>query len=282
MHTMTDAKSSRSQESCVESSVTPSSINKSKLHAIYVPNTVHTTYASVPWYVGKGTDSSLRHHKMPEKQKNVQEGQRNYFLKSNKPKRWRPGCCSNCGAPGHNSRECVEPPRKIGAKYTDANLQRGQRVQKNEHLTFETKHDRWTGASVDEVVKPLLSENSKYHTNILNKRKIEDKINFSGREDSDSLKQPASASLSLRDCSDLPIYMTDNLVQYDPRTHAAHTSVFSDSIIGDDERVEKVQEMKEKVEAIEQMQLMGRSGAMPSQLKDLMQNQNTDMNQNGG
>ncbi|KAI9350525.1 Pre-mRNA splicing Prp18-interacting factor-domain-containing protein [Zopfochytrium polystomum] len=57
---------------------------------------------------------------------------------------FRKGACENCGAMTHKSRDCVDRPRKLGAKHTNKNIAPDELVQ-NIQLGFEAKRDRWNG-----------------------------------------------------------------------------------------------------------------------------------------
>ena len=37
--------------------------------------------------------------------------------------KYRKGACKNCGAMTHTAKECLERPRKLGAKYTGKDIQ---------------------------------------------------------------------------------------------------------------------------------------------------------------
>ncbi|KAI9096231.1 Pre-mRNA splicing Prp18-interacting factor-domain-containing protein [Phlyctochytrium arcticum] len=58
--------------------------------------------------------------------------------------KYRKGACENCGAMSHKTKECVDRPRRMGAKWTGKNIQADEVVQKVE-LGFEAKRDRWNG-----------------------------------------------------------------------------------------------------------------------------------------
>ncbi len=60
-----------------------------------------------------------------------------YFLLS--------GACENCGAVTHKKRDCLERPRKIGAKFSQTNFAPDEFVQPNLSLSFDGKRDRWNG-----------------------------------------------------------------------------------------------------------------------------------------
>ena len=58
---------------------------------------------------------------------------------------FRKGACENCGAMTHKKRDCLERPRKVGAKFSGSNFAPDERLMPNLSLTFDGKRDRWNG-----------------------------------------------------------------------------------------------------------------------------------------
>ncbi|KAM7220030.1 Pre-mRNA splicing Prp18-interacting factor domain containing protein [Rhypophila decipiens] len=54
--------------------------------------------------------------------------------------KWVKGACENCGAMGHKKKECLEKPRKMGAKYTGKDIQ-ADRIIRDVNLGYEAKRD---------------------------------------------------------------------------------------------------------------------------------------------
>lgn len=61
-----------------------------------------------------------------------------------KPKVFRKGACENCGAMTHKVKDCVERPRKIGAKHSNKDI-KGDELIQTINLDFDGKRDRWNG-----------------------------------------------------------------------------------------------------------------------------------------
>ena len=61
--------------------------------------------------------------------------------------KYRKGACTNCGAMTHQAKECLERPRKVGAKYTNSRIARDEfdTSKQNLKLNYEGKRDRWNG-----------------------------------------------------------------------------------------------------------------------------------------
>lgn len=58
--------------------------------------------------------------------------------------KFRKGACENCGAITHKSKDCLERPRKRGAKWSGKEIRPDEYV-KEAQLDFEGKRDRWAG-----------------------------------------------------------------------------------------------------------------------------------------
>ena len=70
--------------------------------------------------------------------------------------KFRKGACNNCGAITHKTKECLERPRKVGAKYTEKNIAKDEVIVENLKLGFEGKRDRWNGYDVDQYTEQVL------------------------------------------------------------------------------------------------------------------------------
>ena len=74
--------------------------------------------------------------------------------------RYRKGACENCGAVTHKKRDCLERPRKVGAKYTGANFAPDEFLQPKLGHDFEGKRDRWNGYNPEEY-REVVEEHKK-------------------------------------------------------------------------------------------------------------------------
>ncbi|RLV88863.1 hypothetical protein DV515_00015213 [Chloebia gouldiae] len=113
--------------------------------------------SSVPWYI----DPSKR--PQPEKQEQCSSsgdwykgGVQEHAVAT----RYRKGACENCGALRHKKKNCMERPRKAGAKYTGMNIAPDELVQPQLMFDYDGKRDRWNGYDPEEHMK-IVEEYSK-------------------------------------------------------------------------------------------------------------------------
>ncbi|KAF5301513.1 hypothetical protein FQR65_LT08816 [Abscondita terminalis] len=104
--------------------------------------------STAPWYYG-ATGPTLKHQRpQPEKQKEYSEFDEWYKRGVNTEKvaiKYRTGACENCGAMTHKKKDCMERPRKVGARYSGANIAADEFVQSKLSLSYDGKRDRWSG-----------------------------------------------------------------------------------------------------------------------------------------
>jgi len=105
--------------------------------------------SAAPWYYNTA-GPTLKHQRpqSEEKQKEIakigQWFQRGVDLDSITTK-FRKGACENCGAMTHKKKDCMERPRKVGAKFSGAQIAPDEFVQPDLKLDFDGKRDRWNG-----------------------------------------------------------------------------------------------------------------------------------------
>lgn len=59
-------------------------------------------------------------------------------------KKYRKGACENCGAMSHKRQDCLERPRRKGAKYTNSDIAPDEVIQEVAS-GYDAKRDRWNG-----------------------------------------------------------------------------------------------------------------------------------------
>ncbi|KAK7071097.1 mRNA splicing protein, partial [Halocaridina rubra] len=103
--------------------------------------------STAPWYFGSGGPTLKHQRPQPEKQFTFNHLNEYYHRgsKGTTATRYRKGACENCGAVGHIKKECVERPRKVGAKYEAKNIASDDVILPELKLDFDGKRDRWNG-----------------------------------------------------------------------------------------------------------------------------------------
>lgn len=103
--------------------------------------------ASAPWYFGAKT-ATLKHQR-PQADKQKEFNQiGDYYERGRKgavATRFRPGACENCGAITHKKKDCMERPRKFGAKYTGEDFAADEELLPELKLDYDGKRDVWNG-----------------------------------------------------------------------------------------------------------------------------------------
>lgn len=59
--------------------------------------------------------------------------------------KFRKGACENCGALTHKKKDCLERPRKVGAKYSGEDIAADEMILPKLEHDFDGKRDRWNG-----------------------------------------------------------------------------------------------------------------------------------------
>ncbi|PIK48829.1 putative pre-mRNA-splicing factor SLU7 [Apostichopus japonicus] len=103
--------------------------------------------ATVPWYVGID-HPTLRHQRQPEESIEHFNKLGDWYKKGVSEvisTKFRKGACANCGSMTHKKKDCVERPRKVGARFTGDQIAPDEHLQPNLHLDYDGKRDRWNG-----------------------------------------------------------------------------------------------------------------------------------------
>ncbi|CAH2267880.1 jg13011 [Pararge aegeria aegeria] len=103
--------------------------------------------SSAPWYYG--TAGPTLKHQRPQEDREGQftklETYYNKGVSSSAATKYRKGACENCGAMTHVKKDCLERPRKIGAKFSNAGIAPDEFGQPDLNLSYDGKRDRWNG-----------------------------------------------------------------------------------------------------------------------------------------
>ncbi|KAH7913672.1 Pre-mRNA splicing Prp18-interacting factor-domain-containing protein, partial [Hygrophoropsis aurantiaca] len=106
--------------------------------------------SQAPWYLDTGAPS-LSHQRRPQDDRTSDKLE--WYDRGAKAgpaaKKYRKGACENCGAMTHKKQDCLERPRKKGAKFTNKDIQADEIIQ--EVATgYDAKRDRWNGYDTGE------------------------------------------------------------------------------------------------------------------------------------
>lgn len=110
----------------------------------YIPRYI----SNAPWYLEKSED--YLEHQRSHKDENFKGEWYDRGKKSTtKVTKFRKGACTNCGSIAHKAIDCLERPRKVGAKYTSQDMRDEEKVNEIQ-TTWDSKRDRWNGYDADE------------------------------------------------------------------------------------------------------------------------------------
>nr|KAG5704797.1 hypothetical protein BaRGS_015180 [Batillaria attramentaria] len=117
-----------------------------------------------PWYFGANTPT-LRHQRQQEEMLKHYSGLNTQMKKGFKEgpvaTKYRKGACENCGAMTHKKKDCLERPRKIGAKFTGDMIAPDEVIPDELDYDFEGKRDIWNGFDPREHQRKLQEEYNK-------------------------------------------------------------------------------------------------------------------------
>ena len=104
--------------------------------------------SDAPWYLDpKGP--TLKHQRQQEEKVKTFSSINEWYKKgvdsAKVATKFRKGACENCGAMTHKKKDCLERPRKVGAKFTGSNFAPDEFVQPKLDMSFDGKRDRWNG-----------------------------------------------------------------------------------------------------------------------------------------
>lgn len=114
--------------------------------------------AKAPWYVTQ-KESSLEHQrlKVNEARSDLDAGTKKGVFKETHFK-YRKGACTNCGSMTHQARDCLERPRKVGAKWSNLDICPDEIIPEVKKTTnLDEKRDRWKGFVPDDY-KPIVEQ----------------------------------------------------------------------------------------------------------------------------
>lgn len=147
--------------------------------------------SSAPWYYGSG-GPTLKHQRPQEENKaeasTIDEWYKRGVDTSKVITKFRKGACDNCGAMTHKKVDCMERPRKIGAKFTGSIVAHDEFVQPQIISDYDGKRDRWGGydpAAHREIVEEFQKVEEAKQKLKAEKLKNNEEADASGDDDDD-------------------------------------------------------------------------------------------------
>lgn len=208
---------------------------------------------SVPWYVGEDRPT-LTHQRVQDEKKQKFAGLDDWYKKGvqkNKVSlKFRKGACENCGAMTHKKKDCLERPRKIGARFTGKDIKPDELLPGELNFDYDGKRDRWAGydmrvhnkiieeyAKVDEAKRHLkaakLEEeleagrtDVKLNDDDSEEEKYADDMDMQGVKFDANVRQTVR-NLRIREDTAKYLYNLDsNSAYYDPKTRSMRDNPF--------------------------------------------------------
>ena len=144
--------------------------------------------AAAPWYLEQ--KKGLKHQKAwNDVDKKEGEGASGSWykrgVKTFQATKFRKGACENCGAMTHKRKDCVERPRAVSAKKSNADIAPDEFVQEDVRLGFEQKRDRYNGFDASEYSRVVdrFERAEKLKEEAAKKRELEKKFKETREDD---------------------------------------------------------------------------------------------------
>ncbi|KAJ4946253.1 hypothetical protein JOQ06_023921 [Pogonophryne albipinna] len=199
--------------------------------------------SSVPWYIDPSKRPTLKHQR-PQEEIAVQFSTIGEWYKRgvndlSVTTKFRKGSCENCGAMTHKKKECLERPRKVGAKFTGTSIAPDEHSQVELDLDYDGKRDRWNGYNPEDHHR-IVEEYAKVDVakRTLKAQKLQDEL-ASGKLDQgnfDSKRRITVRNLRIRE--DTAKYLRNldpDSAYYDPKTRAMRENPYSNTGMNPDE-----------------------------------------------
>lgn len=111
--------------------------------------------AKAPWYLSQDNKPSLKHQRLMGSVDYTKDWYRRGAKLGPAADSFRKGACENCGAMTHKKKDCVERPRKVGAKFSGKDIQADEVVDGGFVLSYDGSRDRWNGYDPNEYMRVM-------------------------------------------------------------------------------------------------------------------------------
>lgn len=108
--------------------------------------------SEAPWYAST-EGPSLRHQRDWRERRDASAPDAPWYDRgavAGRATKFRKGACANCGSMSHSARDCLERPRRRGAKLTGRDIAPDDVVQDVSLVGYDAKRDRWNGFGADD------------------------------------------------------------------------------------------------------------------------------------
>ena len=197
----------------------------------YIPSFI----SKKPFYIDDetGADDYLQHQRLHKSTTDQSKWYERGKRAGPAATKFRKGACENCGAMSHKTKECLNRPRKQGARWTGKDIQADEVIQ-NVELGWDAKRDRWNGydpSQYREVVEEYeelekLKRKAKQDSDerLIEEDDEQDEVDRNEAryaEESDMGRQQSTATRNLRIREDTAKYLLNldlDSAKYDPKT----------------------------------------------------------------
>ncbi|KAH8739184.1 step II splicing factor SLU7 [Cryptosporidium ryanae] len=113
--------------------------------------------AKAPWYIRN--ENSLEHQRLKEKaEKGEIDRRAKRGVLNEVCVKYRKGACTNCGSMTHQAQDCLERPRKVGAKWTNLDICPDEIIPEvKKARNHDEKRDRWDGFEPEDYT-PIIEQ----------------------------------------------------------------------------------------------------------------------------
>lgn len=206
-----------------------------------------------PWYY-QATQATLKHQRIQEDKIKTYEDKNTWYKKGLKEgpvaTKFRKGACENCGAMTHKKKDCLERPRKIGARFTGDDIAPDEHITPNLSFDYEGKRDHAAGVDVEDHQMKVREEYSRLEeakrmlkeANFLEGKESAEKSQDSEDEDkyADDVDMPGQKfetkqritvrNLRIREDTAKYLYNLDpNSAFYDPKTRSMRENPYKNT-----------------------------------------------------